>query len=51
VFLRGERPTIRDFGIAKLGGDLPHRIETTTGVIVGTPAYMSIVVRVHDIGP
>jgi serine/threonine-protein kinase len=37
----GERPKILDFGIAKLAGDEPGMIKTRTGVLMGTPMYMS----------
>ena len=39
----GERPKILDFGIAKLGlgDDLPDRVKTRTGAVLGTPVYMS----------
>jgi serine/threonine-protein kinase len=37
----GERPKILDFGIAKLGDEVPDRVRTRTGVIMGTPLYMS----------
>ena len=37
----GERPKILDFGIAKLGDDVPDRIRTRTGAVMGTPVYMS----------
>ena len=37
----GERPKILDFGIAKLGDDVPDRIRTRTGAVLGTPLYMS----------
>ncbi|MBE7453444.1 MAG: protein kinase [Kofleriaceae bacterium] len=37
----GERPKILDFGIAKLGGDEPGKLKTRTGVLMGTPIYMS----------
>ena len=37
----GERPKILDFGIAKLGDDVPDRIKTRTGAVLGTPVYMS----------
>jgi serine/threonine-protein kinase len=39
--LGGERPKILDFGIAKLGDDNGERYRTRTGVVMGTPAYMS----------
>lgn len=37
----GERPKILDFGIAKLSGDDPGRHMTQTGMLIGTPVYMS----------
>jgi serine/threonine-protein kinase len=37
----GERPKILDFGIAKLGDDVPDRVRTRTGAVLGTPVYMS----------
>jgi serine/threonine-protein kinase len=37
----GERTKILDFGIAKLSDDHPGKIETSTGVLMGTPRYMS----------
>ena len=38
----GERVKVLDFGVAKrLGGDRPVSEATATGVLVGTPAYMS----------
>src|SRR5262249_8471468 len=37
----GERPKILDFGIAKLGDEVPDRIRTRTGAVLGTPVYMS----------
>jgi serine/threonine-protein kinase len=38
----GERPKILDFGIAKLAtGDQPGTSMTRTGMVMGTPAYMS----------
>jgi len=40
--LAGERPKILDFGIAKLGNDAgADRFQTRTGMVMGTPAYMS----------
>src|SRR6185295_14204449 len=33
----GERPKILDFGIAKLGDDVPDRARTRTGAVMGTP--------------
>ncbi len=36
----GERPKILDFGIAKLA-DTPDRQKTRTGMLLGTPIYMS----------
>ncbi|HEX3480715.1 MAG TPA: serine/threonine-protein kinase, partial [Kofleriaceae bacterium] len=37
----GERPKIVDFGIAKLSDDHPDKNATHTGVLMGTPRYMS----------
>jgi len=37
----GERIKILDFGIAKLSRDQPGGFKTRTGVLLGTPAYMS----------
>ncbi|MCE9579867.1 MAG: protein kinase [Deltaproteobacteria bacterium] len=37
----GERPKILDFGIAKLSGDEPGKMKTQTGMVMGTPVYMS----------
>ena len=37
----GERPKILDFGIAKLDDENQDRFRTRTGVVMGTPAYMS----------
>jgi serine/threonine-protein kinase len=37
----GERPKILDFGIAKLTGDTSDRMRTRTGMVMGTPVYMS----------
>ncbi|HEX7839591.1 MAG TPA: serine/threonine-protein kinase, partial [Kofleriaceae bacterium] len=37
----GERPKILDFGIAKLGDEVPDRVRTRTGAVLGTPVYMS----------
>jgi eukaryotic-like serine/threonine-protein kinase len=37
----GFRVKILDFGIAKLMGDQNHSPKTQTGIVMGTPAYMS----------
>jgi len=37
----GERATVLDFGIAKLFGDKPLSQKTRTGMMMGTPSYMS----------
>ncbi|HEX7837491.1 MAG TPA: serine/threonine-protein kinase [Kofleriaceae bacterium] len=37
----GERTKILDFGIAKLSDDHPGKLKTSTGVLMGTPMYMS----------
>ena len=37
----GERIKILDFGIAKLGKEVPNRLVTMTGQVIGTPLYMS----------
>jgi serine/threonine-protein kinase len=37
----GERAIVLDFGIAKLFGDRPGAQKTRTGMMMGTPAYMS----------
>jgi serine/threonine-protein kinase len=39
--LGGERPKLLDFGIAKLGDEVPDRVKTRTGAVLGTPVYMS----------
>jgi serine/threonine protein kinase len=39
--LGGERAKLLDFGIAKLSADEPGTRRTRTGVLLGTPAYMS----------
>ncbi len=40
-FPSGERTKVLDFGIAKLSGDQQGKNETHTGVLMGTPKYMS----------
>ena len=43
IFLSGEEPqrvTLLDFGLARMAGD-DRRLRTGSGVLVGTPAYMS----------
>src|SRR5262245_58964302 len=37
----GERAKILDFGIAKLSDDHPGKLKTHTGLLIGTPTYMS----------
>jgi serine/threonine-protein kinase len=37
----GERAKILDFGIAKLTADEPGKLKTRTGMVMGTPVYMS----------
>ena len=37
----GERAKILDFGIAKLQHDEPGKMKTRTGMVMGTPVYMS----------
>jgi len=37
----GERIKVLDFGIAKLAGDGPAGVRTHTGLVMGTPDYMS----------
>jgi serine/threonine protein kinase len=37
----GERPKILDFGIAKLSDEHPSKFKTHTGMVMGTPMYMS----------
>jgi len=37
----GERSKILDFGIAKLSDEHPGKLKTSTGMLMGTPVYMS----------
>jgi len=37
----GKRVKVLDFGIAKLAGELPPTVHTRTGLVMGTPSYMS----------
>jgi serine/threonine-protein kinase len=37
----GERTKILDFGIAKLSDEHPGKLKTSTGMLMGTPVYMS----------
>jgi eukaryotic-like serine/threonine-protein kinase len=37
----GERSKILDFGIAKLSDEHPGKLKTRTGMLMGTPVYMS----------
>ena len=37
----GERSKILDFGIAKLSDEHPGKVKTNTGMLMGTPTYMS----------
>ncbi|MEO8846562.1 MAG: serine/threonine-protein kinase [Kofleriaceae bacterium] len=37
----GERAKILDFGIAKLSAEEPGNLKTRTGMVLGTPVYMS----------
>jgi eukaryotic-like serine/threonine-protein kinase len=37
----GERSKILDFGIAKLSDEHPGKVKTHTGMLMGTPTYMS----------
>ena len=43
VPLRGGRRIVKllDFGLAKLGGDEPGIVKTRSGIMMGTPVYMS----------
>jgi eukaryotic-like serine/threonine-protein kinase len=41
VVTGGERPKILDFGIAKLSSSEPGALKTRTGMMMGTPVYMS----------
>jgi serine/threonine-protein kinase len=43
VPVRGGRRLVKllDFGLAKLGGDEPGIVKTRSGIMMGTPAYMS----------
>src|SRR5688572_10254334 len=43
VPVRGNRRVVKllDFGLAKLGGDEPGIVKTRSGIMMGTPVYMS----------